>query len=109
RHTSQRNWMCRSEGAEFEMKVSDEQGNATGQSFRVFTTRPDTSFGMTFCVLAPEHPLVHDITVEEQSGIVEAFVERVGKETEIDRLSSEGALDKRGVFTGAYAINPFTQ
>ena len=107
--TMQRNWIGRSEGAEFEMKVTDAQGNPTGKAFRVFTTRPDTSFGMTFCVLAPEHPLVTDITASEQRDEVERFVERVKKETEIDRLSSEGPLDKRGVFTGAYALNPFTQ
>lgn len=107
--TMQRNWIGRSEGAEFEMQVSDAQGNPTGQSFRVFTTRPDTSFGMTFCVLSPEHPLVVDITVDDQRDEVETFVERVRNETEIDRLSSEAPLDKRGVFTGAYAINPFTQ
>src|SRR5690242_3921149 len=53
--TMQRNWIGRSEGAEFEMAVSDSEGAPTGASFRVFTTRPDTSFGMTFCVLAPEH------------------------------------------------------
>src|SRR3954471_21675919 len=107
--TMQRNWIGRSEGAEFEMQVSDAQGNPTGQRFRVFTTRPDTSFGMTFCVLSPEHSLVADITVDDQRDEVETFVERVRNETEIDRLSSEAPLDKRGVFTGAYAINPFTQ
>jgi leucyl-tRNA synthetase len=64
---------------------------------------------MTFCVLSPEHPLVAGITVDEQRDEVEAFVERVRNETEISRLSSEGPLDKRGVFTGAYAMNPFTQ
>ena len=59
--TQQRNWIGRSEGAEFDLAVCDESGTPTGGSFRVFTTRPDTSFGMTFCVLAPEHPLVADI------------------------------------------------
>jgi leucyl-tRNA synthetase len=107
--TMQRNWIGRSEGAEFEMQVSDAQGTPTGASFRVFTTRPDTSFGMTFCVLAPEHPLVTDIIVDEQRDAVEAFVERVRNESEVERLSSEGPIDKRGVFTGSYAINPFTQ
>jgi leucyl-tRNA synthetase len=105
--TMQRNWIGRSEGAEFEMQVSDDKGNPTGQSFRVYTTRPDTSFGMTFCVLAPEHELVARITTPEHRDEVTAFVERVGKESEVERLSSEGGLDKRGVFTGAYAINPF--
>jgi leucyl-tRNA synthetase len=106
--TMQRNWIGRSEGAEFEMQVSDAPGTPTGQSFRVYTTRPDTSFGMTFCVLAPEHELVDQITSPEHADEVAAFVARVRKESEVDRLSSEGGLDKRGVFTGAYAINPFT-
>jgi leucyl-tRNA synthetase len=107
--TMQRNWIGRSEGAEFEMQVCDAQGDPTDQTFRVFTTRPDTSFGMTFCVLAPEHPLVPKITLDEQRGDIEAFVARVRNESELERLSGEGALDKRGVFTGAYALNPFTQ
>src|SRR3954452_24890368 len=107
--TMQRNWIGRSEGAEFEMQVCDAQGSATGHSFRVFTTRPDTSFGMTFCVLAPEHPLVPEITLDEQRAEVDAFAAQVRNESELERLSGEGGLDKRGVFTGAYALNPFTQ
>ncbi len=99
----QRNWIGRSEGAEFVLPV---QGH-DGEGLRVFTTRPDTAFGMTFAVLAPEHPLVPVITSAEQRAEVEAFVERVRNESDIDRQSSEGPLDKRGVFTGAYAINPF--
>jgi leucyl-tRNA synthetase len=105
--TMQRNWIGRSEGAEFEMRVSDDKGNATGPSFRVYTTRPDTSFGMTFCVLAAEHELVDEITTPEHRDEVTSFVARVRKESEVERLSSEGGLEKRGVFTGAYAINPF--
>ncbi|MEY2433799.1 MAG: leucyl-tRNA synthetase, partial [Acidimicrobiaceae bacterium] len=105
--TMQRNWIGRSEGAEFEMQVSDDTGKPTGHRFRVYTTRPDTSFGMTFCVLAPEHELVEEITRPEHRDEVTAFVARVRKESEVERLSSEGGLDKRGVFTGAYAINPF--
>jgi leucyl-tRNA synthetase len=101
----QRNWIGRSEGAEFTMKV---QGRDDLPGVRVFTTRPDTSFGMTFAVLAPEHPLVDAITTPEQRGEVAAFVERVRHQTEIDRLSTEGPLEKRGVFTGSFAINPFT-
>ena len=107
--TMQRNWIGRSEGAEFEMQVADANGSPTGRSFAVYTTRPDTSFGMTFCVLAAEHELVDVITTPEHRAEVSSFVERVRKETEIERLSSEGGLDKRGVFTGAYAINPFTE
>jgi leucyl-tRNA synthetase len=102
--TMQRNWIGRSEGAEYDLKL--ETGNET---IRVFTTRPDTSFGMTFVVVAPEHPLVSRITTAEHRDEVEAFVERVRGETDIERQSTEGALDKRGVFTGSYAINPFTR
>src|SRR3954447_17246791 len=99
----QRNWIGRSYGAEFEMKVAGRDD----VKVRVFTTRPDTSFGMTYAVLAPEHPLVAEITTDEQRDKVNAFVEQVRLESEIERQSSEGALEKRGVFTGAYAINPF--
>ncbi|GMU41290.1 MAG: hypothetical protein AMXMBFR23_21560 [Chloroflexota bacterium] len=101
----QRNWIGRSEGAEFSMRIQGRDD----LSFRVYTTRPDTAFGMTFAVLAPEHPLVEAITTPEQRAAVEEFVERVRRETEIERLSTEGALEKRGVYTGAYAINPFNQ
>ena len=106
--TQQRNWIGRSEGSEFEMAVTDESGTPTGQSFRVFTTRPDTSFGMTFCVLAPEHPLVPEITSDDRRSDVDAFVTLARSMREIDRLSTEGPIDKRGCFTGAYARNPFT-
>src|SRR3954454_14051797 len=102
--TMQRNWIGRSEGAEFDLEV---RGSSGGQKIRVFTTRPDTSFGMTYVVLAPEHPLVPAITTAEHRDKVEAFVEQVRRESDIDRLSTEGALDKRGVFTGSYAVNPF--
>ena len=101
----QRNWIGRSEGAEFTMKI---QGREDLPGFRVFTTRPDTSFGMTFAVLAPEHPLVPAITTADHRAEIEAFRERVRHATEIDRLSTEGPVEKRGVFTGSCAINPFT-
>lgn len=106
----QRNWIGRSEGAEFKMTVSDVNGNhrEDGLAIRVFTTRPDTSFGMTYAVMAPEHPLVQEIVADEQRPAVDAFVEQVRKTAEVDRLSSEGSLDKRGVATGAYLVNPFT-
>src|SRR5690606_30725349 len=81
----QRNWIGRSEGAEFTMRV---QGRDDLEGFRVFTTRPDTSFGMTFAVLAPEHDLVEAITTPEQRAEVDAFVERVRHESEIERLST---------------------
>jgi leucyl-tRNA synthetase len=100
----QRNWIGRSEGAEFTMRVS---GLENRPGFRVFTTRPDTAFGMTFAVLAPEHPFVAEITTPECRAAVEAFVDRVRQQSELDRLSAEGPLEKRGVFTGSHAINPF--
>ncbi len=111
--TQQRNWIGRSEGAEFAMTVVDAEGapvrDGEGElQFRVFTTRPDTSYGMTFCVLAPEHPLVATITTEDRRSQVEEFVERARRTSEIDRLSTEGDLAERGCFTGAYARNPFT-
>ena len=106
----QRNWIGRSEGVEFEMPICDENGTAhpDGLTMRVFTTRPDTSYGMTFCVVAPEAPLVAQITTADRAAEVEEFVARVRNTSEIDRLSTEGSLDKRGSFTGAYALNPFT-
>jgi leucyl-tRNA synthetase len=100
--TMQRNWIGRSEGVEFDLTIS---GGA--DKIRVFTTRPDTSFGMTFVVLAPEHPLVPVITSEDRRAEVDAFIARVRKETEIERQSTEGGLEKRGIFTGSYAVNPF--
>jgi leucyl-tRNA synthetase len=108
--TMQRNWIGRSEGAEFEMKLCSAEGepDPEGRSVRVFTTRPDTSFGMTYAVLAPEHPLVAGITTPQQKPAVEAFLEQVRETSEEDRLA-EGGLDKRGVFTGAYLFNPFTE
>ncbi len=108
--TQQRNWIGRSEGVEFEMPICDADGvpSSDGTTMRVFTTRPDTSYGMTFCVLAPEAPLVEQITTTEFSDKVAAFVEQVRNTSEIDRLSAEGNLAKRGTFTGAHALNPFT-
>ncbi len=99
----QRNWIGRSEGAQFALPVEGVEG----ARIDVFTTRPDTAFGMTFVVLAPEHPLVAAVTTDAQRTEVEAFVERVRGQSDIDRQSSEGPLDKRGVFTGGYAMNPF--
>jgi leucyl-tRNA synthetase len=109
--TMQRNWIGRSEGAEFEMKLCDAEGtpDQQGRAIRVFTTRPDTSFGMTYAVLAPEHPMVDEIASPEQSALVKRFVEQARQTTEEDRLAVEGSLEKRGVFTGAYMLNPFTR
>lgn len=106
----QRNWIGRSEGAEFEMPVTDASGNRRPDAavVRVFTTRPDTSFGMTYAVMAPEHPLVETIVSHGQRDEVAAFAAVARKSSDVERMSSEGSLDKRGVFTGSYLHNPFT-
>jgi len=99
--TAQRNWIGRSEGAEFAFSLKGSE-----ETFRVFTTRPDTLFGVTFCVLAPEHPLVQKITTKERRADVEAYVYQASRQSETDRLSTE--KERTGVFTGAYAVHPFT-
>jgi leucyl-tRNA synthetase len=96
----QRHWIGRSEGVEFEMAI---QGRPD-LKFRVFTTRIDTVFGVTFAVLAPEHPLVDAITTPEQRAAVEEYRERARRLDEATRLSAE--RERTGVFAGAYAINP---
>ena len=96
--TMQTNWIGRSEGAE--VVFTSEQGD----DMRVFTTRPDTLWGATFMVLAPEHPLVDKLTTDAQREAVERYVAEATRQTEIDR-QAEGK-DKTGVFTGAYAVNP---
>ena len=106
--TMQRNWIGRSEGAEFAMHVCDAGGKITAQSVRVFTTRPDTAFGMTYAVLAPEHPIVTAVCTSGQAKAVAAFVAQARAASEADRLAVDGSLEKRGVFTGAYLLNPFT-
>jgi leucyl-tRNA synthetase len=105
----QRNWIGRSEGVEFEMAVADspspaKRGRGPGgeDSFTVYTTRPDTVCGMTFAVLAPEHPLVERITTLEHSAEVTAYCEDAVRRSELDRLQS----GRDGVFTGAYGVNP---
>ncbi len=107
--TMQRNWIGRSEGAEFDLTLADGEGTprADGLALRVFTTRPDTSFGMTYAVMAPEHPLVPEVTTDAQRAEVDAFVAKVRQASELERVSSEGGLEKRGVFTGSTVINPF--
>jgi leucyl-tRNA synthetase len=99
----QRNWIGRSEGAEIAFAVSGHPG----KEVRFFTTRPDTVFGVSFMVLAPEHPLVAEITTAEQLAQVEAYVKQAQRQSEIERLST--VKEKTGVFTGAFARNPFTQ
>jgi leucyl-tRNA synthetase len=100
----QTNWIGRSEGGEvvFESVAGDHHPG--GAEIRVFTTRPDTLFGATFVVLAPEHPLVAELTAPDQTKEVEAYVARAAEQTEIERLSTE--REKTGVPIGADAINP---
>ncbi len=97
--TMQRNWIGRSEGARFTIEV-----DGGDRSFEVFTTRPDTIFGMTFCVLAPEHPLVEDLIAggadEEEA---RDYIARANRASEIERMAEGG---KTGVFSGAHAVNP---
>ena len=95
----QREWIGRSEGADVEFKVA-----GSGQTFTIFTTRPDTLFGATYCVLAPEHPLTLQIASAEQRGSVQDYVAAAGKRSAQDRMRAE--REKSGVFTGAYAVNP---
>ena len=94
----QTNWIGRSEGADVVFKSEE------GDDIVVFTTRPDTLWGATFMVLAPEHPLVDKLTTPERRAEVEAYVAQAARQTEIERLSTE--KEKTGVFIGAYAINP---
>jgi len=100
----QTNWIGRSEGAEIDFETAPSVHHAGGETLRVFTTRPDTLFGATFMVLAPEHPLVPALTAPDKRGEGEAYVEQARRRTEIDRLSTD--REKTGVAIGAEAINP---
>lgn len=97
---TQRNWIGRSEGTEMQFSVKDSD-----VKFTIFTTRADTIFGVTFMVLAPESELVQQLTTEAQKAEVEAYLEATKKRTERERIADRRVT---GVFTGAYAINPFT-
>lgn len=123
----QRNWIGRSPGVEFTLEVMDGNtdtaagdGTTAGDAsaadgptaakpdgVRVFTTRPDTSFGMTFAVMSPEHPRVDELTTPEQAEAVQQFVHEVAQRSDIERLSVEGPADRRGVATGTWLRNPF--
>ncbi|MFN0076857.1 MAG: leucine--tRNA ligase, partial [Prosthecobacter sp.] len=116
----QRNWIGRSEGAEVKFKVLSAQCSVTENSallrsreantehfITVFTTRPDTLFGATYMVLAPEHRLVDEIVTEEQLAAVEEYREKTARKSDLER--TELAKEKSGVFTGAYAINPVNE
>ncbi|HEX5991196.1 MAG TPA: leucine--tRNA ligase [Thermomicrobiales bacterium] len=100
--TMQRNWIGRSEGARLRFMLE------TGDSLEVFTTRPDTVWGATFMVLAPEHPLVAKITIPDRQADVDAYIEQARRQTEIERMSTDEARARTGVFTGGYAVNPVT-
>jgi leucyl-tRNA synthetase len=97
----QRNWIGKSEGATVQFKVQ-----STDDSLEIFTTRPDTIFGVSFMVLAPEHPLVKKITTSAQQSAVANYVEATKSKSEIDRKAS---TEKTGVFTGGFAVNPLNQ
>lgn len=114
----QRNWIGRSEGAKIHfdltpnpspitMDTSLPAGHAGGEVLTVFTTRPDTIFGVDFMVLAPEHDLVKKITTQEHQEDIEKYLEYVASRSEIDRMAEVKKIT--GCFTGAYAINPFNQ
>ncbi len=98
----QREWIGRSDGAEVRFAVA-----GSAETFEVFTTRPDTLFGATFCVLAPEHPLVAKVTPPAHRAAVEAYAAAAARKSERERVASD-AKEKTGVFTGAYAVNPAT-
>ena len=95
----QRNWIGKSVGAEIDFKIE-----GTDKVFTVFTTRADTVFGVSYCVLAPEHKLVEEIVTEEQRATVEEYLDIVKRKSDLERTDLN--KDKTGVFTGAYAINP---
>lgn len=98
----QTNWIGRSEGAEIDFAVEHD----AAEPIRVFTTRPDTIFGATFMVLAPEHALVERLTTDDQRTDVAAYVANARRQTEVDRMNTE--REKTGVFIGSYAVNPMT-
>ena len=97
---TQRNWIGRSEGTEMEFAVKNSE-----KHFTIFTTRADTIFGVTFMVLAPESELVEQLTTPEQKAAVDEYLAYVKKRTELDRMANHAVT---GVFTGSYAVNPFT-
>jgi leucyl-tRNA synthetase len=102
----QRDWIGKSEGAEVDFALQAPSASE-GKAIRVFTTRPDTLFGATYMVLAPEHPLVESITTPQQRSAVQAYRAEAARKSDLER--TELAKKKTGVFTGAYAINPVNQ
>ena len=95
----QRNWIGKSQGAYVDFKVKN-----SNLTFTVFTTRCDTLFGATFCVLSPEHPIIKEIVSEEQKELVENYISECARKSDMER--TDGSKEKTGLFTGAYAINP---
>ena len=104
---SQRNWIGKSVGAMVSFNVVPTTNNQQPTTISVFTTRPDTLFGVTFMTLAPEHELVTEITTPEQKAAVEAYIEKTAKRSERERMADVKTIS--GVFTGAYAEHPFTK
>ena len=107
--TAQRNWLGRSEGAQIDFPIADgadRRGAPSGDAIRVFTTRPDTIFGATFMVVAPEHPLVDRLTTADHREFVEGYRKAAASQDLVSR--KVGEREKTGVFTGGYAINPAT-
>ncbi|MGH9019905.1 MAG: leucine--tRNA ligase [Acidimicrobiales bacterium] len=103
----QRNWIGRSEGVEFDLALASDPSRA----LRVFTTRPDTGFGVTYAVVAPEHPLLEELTTDDQRAEVDKLVARALSESDLERaMVSEGPNgEKRGAFTGSFVLNPFNE
>ncbi len=103
----QRKWIGRSEGTDIHFRVVSTSRTGDDAWVKVFTTRPDTVYGVSFFVLAPEHTLVEKLTTEEQRAQVEAYVAEATRQSDIDRMSA--ATEKTGVFTGGYVINPLNE
>jgi leucyl-tRNA synthetase len=99
--TMQRNWIGRSEGCEIKFKIQNSESY-----LNVFTTRPDTIFGVTFIAVAPEHPLVEKVTKPEQKKAIEEYIKKSANKSDIERTTEEG--EKDGVFTGSFAVNPLS-
>ncbi|MCK9171259.1 MAG: leucine--tRNA ligase [Treponema sp.] len=100
----QRNWIGRSTGGEVNFPIADKDGKPTDNKLTVYTTRPDTLFGATYMVIAPEHPMVAELTTPEQKKRVAEYVESAAKKSDLER--TDLAKTKTGIFTGSYAVDP---
>jgi leucyl-tRNA synthetase len=100
----QRNWIGRSTGGEVNFSIADKDGKPTDERLTVYTTRPDTLFGATYMVIAPEHPMVAKLTTPEQKAGVDAYIESAAKKSDLER--TDLAKVKTGIFTGSYAVDP---